>query len=867
MATSSASFRPAVGIERLPVSAAARRLSNEPRESMNCKSCRKRKIKCNRLRPTCEACQVFQCPCVYDAVPKKRGPKTDVLEALLKRVDGLERRLKDEKQLNGSKDSPSDPPSVPPDTSSSAGTDTFPDHTQQQRPNLKTENIPEPTTESAIYTPTPSVQSPAVADDVLLDAYFGRAHGKPYFILDEGVIRSRAQAGTAPNALLLALYAVGARYAVHPNGYHAAVRLSEEYATRARAEVNIDEPSIETLQALLLLSLSFIALGSGKKAYMLLGSGIGMAMALELHREADPRLKLSSGERSLRRRLFWSCYLMDRFASCGSKRPSMIPDSALILRLPSWSPNPQSAPVEGEFFQDGSNLQYHAGSGKTSQGGTGLLIDIVRILGNTSRYLAAGGVKGDSHFPWHSLSNLSKIRQDLDIWASGTADVFASTTPLFHQPDSTILILAKLIYHLIHVLIYRPFLPIDLAELAGTGQHQSWQIEATNLCFLHANAIAELVELGRQAGSTEWPAFVGYCVCSAGTVHVHGSHYKTSHSDEVFSSSPDLLSRSMHQLSKLRYTWALVQHQRDTLQALYAAHAELLKNLASSPMRYSPVFHLEDFFDRYAALGASFDGAHVSFAEVALRHPADEEYRAHNLHALPTSTSSHFPDNVSGYPPPTAATGKRKRDTTDSNDLPTRLHDSSGGANGANNPASATADSFPHLDFSNPSSFTIPNGGGGGTSAPRHPRTSMSLGAGNGAYPDHLRNGNGNGNQFSGAMGMYPLSTPPPGAGGDLYHAHNLTSASGHQNNHGAAQSPHAYDAQTPSAGSGCGVAGGLGGGGGGGVGGVGGEGGVGEEKDPFLTLLEQLAENEYSGGGPSELDFFLGSVEGGGMG
>ena len=33
-----------------------------------------------------------------DAVPKKRGPKTDVLEALLKRVDGLERRLQDEKK-------------------------------------------------------------------------------------------------------------------------------------------------------------------------------------------------------------------------------------------------------------------------------------------------------------------------------------------------------------------------------------------------------------------------------------------------------------------------------------------------------------------------------------------------------------------------------------------------------------------------------------------------------------------------------------------------------------------------------------------------------------------------------------------------
>lgn len=31
-----------------------------------------------------------------DAIPKKRGPKTDVLEALVKRVDGLEKQLRHE---------------------------------------------------------------------------------------------------------------------------------------------------------------------------------------------------------------------------------------------------------------------------------------------------------------------------------------------------------------------------------------------------------------------------------------------------------------------------------------------------------------------------------------------------------------------------------------------------------------------------------------------------------------------------------------------------------------------------------------------------------------------------------------------------
>lgn len=37
-----------------------------------------------------------------DAVPKKRGPKTDVLEALLKRVDGLEAKLREKGEDDGS---------------------------------------------------------------------------------------------------------------------------------------------------------------------------------------------------------------------------------------------------------------------------------------------------------------------------------------------------------------------------------------------------------------------------------------------------------------------------------------------------------------------------------------------------------------------------------------------------------------------------------------------------------------------------------------------------------------------------------------------------------------------------------------------
>jgi len=48
------------------------------------------------------------------------------------------------------------------------------------------------------------------------------------------------------------------------------VKLSEEYAAKARLEVDTDDPSVDALQTLVLLVTAFTASGKGKKAYMLL---------------------------------------------------------------------------------------------------------------------------------------------------------------------------------------------------------------------------------------------------------------------------------------------------------------------------------------------------------------------------------------------------------------------------------------------------------------------------------------------------------------------------------------------------------------------------------------------------------------------
>jgi len=137
-----------------------------------------------------------------------------------------------------------------------------------------------------------SEPSPSAQSEALLDTYFTRFHAKPYHVLDESSVRQRLQLDQLPSYLVHAIYAVAARYATinnmtareaetpdgilkfrftpHPRGYQCAVKLSEEFAAKSRHELDVDEPSIDALQALILLVLAFTTAGKGKKAYMLM---------------------------------------------------------------------------------------------------------------------------------------------------------------------------------------------------------------------------------------------------------------------------------------------------------------------------------------------------------------------------------------------------------------------------------------------------------------------------------------------------------------------------------------------------------------------------------------------------------------------
>ena len=157
-----------------------------------------------------------------DAVPKKRGPKTDVLEALLKRVDGLEKRFRNDEDPTGEHPPVSDvKEAILEVVRNSSSPEEAQGHSEASKGDSSTTSPPEAA--SSARRAMSSTQSPSSSGassfpsheyaTLLLDTYFSRIHGKPYHVLDEMSTRTRLAGNQLPSFLSYAIFSVSARFA------------------------------------------------------------------------------------------------------------------------------------------------------------------------------------------------------------------------------------------------------------------------------------------------------------------------------------------------------------------------------------------------------------------------------------------------------------------------------------------------------------------------------------------------------------------------------------------------------------------------------------------------------------------------------
>jgi hypothetical protein len=261
----------------------------------------------------------------------------------------------------------------------------------------------------------------------------------------------------------------------------------------SREQLDVDEPSIENVQALILHSMSYLLLGLGKKCWMRLGAAIRMTLALELHCE-DSNSEASPLDKEIARRCFFTCYIMDRYSVCGSKRPMLIADESLSLRLPSRNALLSSGIGNTScFFQ---NLPDRQVGMNESDNLIAMVIDAVRILGKANNYFQQGGVRGDSHFPWHPMSKLSAVVSELKMWDFRFTSINLKTIDPNNKQNVETWFLSWFICHLIYVRIYRALLPIAMGEdgFDNISGNNAWQAEVTALCLKHATRIVELAD-------------------------------------------------------------------------------------------------------------------------------------------------------------------------------------------------------------------------------------------------------------------------------------------------------------------------------------------------------------------------------------
>ncbi|KAF4777440.1 fungal specific transcription factor [Colletotrichum scovillei] len=565
---------------------------------MNCKPCQVRKIKCDRALPACGVCQLYQRSCFYEGVPKKRGPKKESLSALIKRIDGLEELLKSDK------------------TPTPPGSDAIPADFNELH--VYSNNSADPCgSASSDVSPYSAFHEGSfgannefpfiINAEGLVDTYFTHFHRNPYRILDEEAIRQKLKNNKMPKSLLYAICAVSTRFSEQPGRGPSSHVSAETYASWALKDIDLGDTTIENCQALLLLVTAFAAMGNGRKAYSVLSQAVAVVLALELYHGSEQHDDYNHTQGKMRRRLFCTCYVMNVFVSTWLERPSLIDDALVKTTIQSsrqaspagWPPNNEcSLTVEceppGERADNPDN-------------GLQKMVWVAHILSDANRYLLVTNPTTQAAF-----AHRHKIRHDLDQWA---AEISRNPDYLYQDPrgaEANTMLECQIIYHLVHCLIYRPLLPLHLSEPAGAMMIQHWVIEATEVAFRHATAIIELIDHAMQTKLVELPAFISFCIFTAGTIHIHGMHYTNDRQDqgagiglpsfasspmaaETFASSSELVNKCLYQLSAIGNEVESSRSSRAFLEELTNEHAKLLGKGAAG---YIPT-QTNKFFNRY----------------------------------------------------------------------------------------------------------------------------------------------------------------------------------------------------------------------------------------------------------------------------
>ena len=476
--------------------------------------------------------------------------------------------------------------------------------------------------------------------------------------------------------MILAVCAISARFSTHPklNTTPAFLR-GEDWAAEARDIVTkrYEWPNITILTCLLILGLHEFGTCQGGRSWALGGQAIRMAYALQLHRDLDhdplkrnDKVTLSFIDREIRRRTMWACFLMDRFNSSGTDRPTFVKEMDMKIPLPIKEklfqmdmPGPTDN-LKGDVVHPVSQGTGELSDPKENMGVAAYMVRSIALWGRIINYLNLGGREQDSFPVWHPDSGFTVLLKETDTFESSLPNSlkYCQDNLSTHETEG----LANQFLFL-HISIQQASLFANRFAVPGApgsrgpeGAPKEFVKRAGAKAFESANRISALLKDGESYFITA--PFTGYCAFLASTVHIFGMFSKNPHME---SASKQNLAINVKYMSKMKRYWGMFHFMAENLKVIYRNCADAsMKGSAggSNEASSKSVFQYGDWFDQYPH-GVSQSDFEDPAAEIKKEKGEDAVLEQKSDY----HTVEEFFHTLSPLPPQSEASKSQKRKT------------------------------------------------------------------------------------------------------------------------------------------------------------------------------------------------------------
>ena len=339
-----------------------------------------------------------------------------------------------------------------------------------------------------------------------------------------------------------------------------------------------------------------------------------MAYALQLHQDLDydPQkrngtVELSFIDREIRRRTMWSCFLMDRFNSSGTDRPTFIKEETIKVQLP----------IREKFFQldmpgpteDLNGNVPHAispGAGqlsnaKENMGVAAYMIRSIALWGRIINYLNLGGKEQDLVPMWHPESQYTILIKQTEEFDESLPESLKYNEENLHTHQTEGLDNQFLFLHisaLQNVLFMSRFaVPTQPGGRPPNDVPKDFATQAGARAFRSANRISDILQDASSHFVTA--PFAGYCAFLSSTVHIYGVFSKNAAMESVCKKN---LAINVTYITKMKKYWGMFHWMAENLKDQYRFFADVAKkgpSAGSMDQSAASLFQYGDWFDRY----------------------------------------------------------------------------------------------------------------------------------------------------------------------------------------------------------------------------------------------------------------------------